>query len=75
VPTTPLTPSDYYVEATRLLSVAQSPGVDPGIQQTAALAAIASALLCSAPRRARRAERPARHAGNGLPPHLTWGDE
>jgi hypothetical protein len=70
VPTTPRTPSDYYREATRLLAVAQSPGVDPGIQQTAALAAIASALLCTAPRRARRAPHEPGHHGRSV--HDEW---
>ncbi|HEY3090747.1 MAG TPA: hypothetical protein VGJ59_22075 [Jatrophihabitantaceae bacterium] len=61
--TQPRTPQYHYTEAIRLLAVAQSPGVDPGIQQTAALVAIASALLCLAPRRARKQPEPpaARH--------------
>jgi hypothetical protein len=70
----PRTPQHHYAEAERLAEVAVSPGIEPGIQQTAALTAISHALLAAAPRRARRA--PARHAGgNGLPSHLTWGDE
>jgi len=67
VPTQARTPAEHYREAVRLVGVAQSPGVDPGIQQTAALVAIASALLAAVPRRARRVERPGRHAHGGSP--------
>jgi hypothetical protein len=39
------------------------------------LIAIAHAILTLSPRRARKIERQARHAGTALPPGLTWGGE
>jgi len=74
MPTQPRSPSEHYQEASRLLATAESPTVDPGLRDLSARLALAHAVLTLAPRRARRVERPARHAGNGLPPHLQWGD-
>jgi hypothetical protein len=65
----PRSPSEHYVEATRLLAAAES-SVTDGIQQTAALCAIGHALLAQAPRRARKApQQPARHGGS---PQTRW---
>jgi hypothetical protein len=62
-------PAQHYQQSERLLNaVEESP-------ETALLVAICHAILTLSPRGARRVERQARHASNGLPPHLTWGDE
>ena len=73
----PLTSAEHYAESLRLLRVAEDAAIDPGIRDLAARMATAHAGLTLSPRRARkRAPEPGRHAdGNGLPPHLTWGDE
>lgn len=47
-------PSDHYASAVRLLATAESPGVATDTAILAALCAIASTLLASAPRRVRR---------------------
>src|SRR5215475_6565878 len=61
-------PQEHYSESERLLRVAETSVVEQ-IQITTALLALAHAILTLAPRRARRVERQARHAGNGnLPP-------
>jgi hypothetical protein len=62
-------PSQHYEHAEHLLAAEPE---EPG---GALLAALVHALLAQTPRRARRVQRPARHASNGLPPHLTWGDK
>jgi hypothetical protein len=67
-------PAEHYADAERLLAAAES-SVTEQIQTRAALIAIADAVLTLSPRRARRVERPAWHAGNGLPPHLSCGDD
>jgi len=72
VPTQPRSPSEHYTESERLLRVAEDAAIDPGIRDLAARMATAHALLTLSPRKARRAALP-RHAGNGLPPHLSWG--
>jgi hypothetical protein len=74
VPTQPLRPAQHYIESERLLRVAETSAVEQ-IQHTTALLALAHAVLTLSPRRARRVERPARRCNNGLPPHLSWGDE
>src|SRR5262249_26260472 len=63
------------VAAVGLLTVAEDAAVDPGIRDLAARTAIAHAVLTLSPRTAPRFEPQPQHAGNGLPPHLTWGDE
>ena len=73
--TQPRSPQEHYAESERLLSVAEDAAIDPGIRDLAARMATAHAVLTLSPRRARRVERPARHAGNGLPPHLSCGDD
>jgi hypothetical protein len=76
VPTQPRTPQHHYAESERLLDVAESPSIDPGLRDLSARLALAHAVLTLSPRRARRVERQARHADNdGLPPHLGWGEE
>jgi hypothetical protein len=72
--TQPRSPSEHYQAAERLLGAAESSVIE-NIQISAALLALTHAVLTLSPRRARRVERQARHAGYGLPPHLTWGDE
>jgi len=63
------TQAQHYQQSERLIAAtAETP-------ENAPMLAVAHALLAQAPRKARRVERQARHAGNGLPPHLTWGDE
>jgi hypothetical protein len=74
VPTQPRSPSEHYAESERLLRVAETSVVEE-IQTITALLALTHAILTLAPRKARRVERQPRHAGNGLPPHLNWGDE
>jgi hypothetical protein len=74
VSSSPRSPAEHLQEAERLLAVAES-SVTDSIQSSAALIAIGHAILTLSPRKARRVERQAKHAGNGLPPHLTWGDE
>jgi hypothetical protein len=66
VATQPRSPSEHYIEATRLLAAAESPTVDQGLRDLSARLALAHAVLTLSPRRARRVERPARHA-NGSP--------
>ena len=74
--TQPRSPAEHYTESERPLRVAEDAAIDPGIRDLAARMATAHAVLTLSPRRARRADRPARHAdGTGLPPHLTWGDD
>jgi hypothetical protein len=70
----PLTVAQHYAESERLLRVAETSVVDE-IQTSTALLAVGHALLTLSPRKARRVERPARHASSGLPPGLTWGDD
>jgi hypothetical protein len=74
MPTQPQPPSAHYQAAERLLAVAEGSVVDT-IQSNAALIAVAHAILTLSPRKARRVARPAQHASNGLPPHLSWDDE
>jgi len=75
MPTQPRSPAEHYADAERLLAAAETSRTD-GIQQTDALIALGHAILTLSPRKARRPARLARHAdGNGLPPHLSWGDE
>jgi len=74
MPTQPRSPAEHYADSERLLAAAESSVTDQ-LQNTTALIALTHAVLTLAPRKARRGERQARHAGNGLPPHLTWGDE
>lgn len=75
MPTQPRSTSEHYAESLRLLAVAEDAAVDPGIRDLAARMATAHAILTTAPRRARkRASEPSRHS-DGLPPHLTWGDD
>ncbi|HEY3717452.1 MAG TPA: hypothetical protein VGL39_23250 [Jatrophihabitantaceae bacterium] len=75
------TPQHHYQEAERLARVAESVGTDPSIQQTAALAAVAHAVLALAPRRARRGKRvperpgPGRHAGGSLEQRWLFGGD
>jgi hypothetical protein len=71
---TPRTPAEHYAAAERLLAAAETSRTD-GIQQTDALIALGHAILTLSPRRARRVERPAKHAGGQLPPSLDWGDQ
>jgi hypothetical protein len=69
MPTKPRSPSEHYAEAERLIRATQeTPANGPTL-------AVAHALLCLAPRRARRVQQPRHTSGNGLPPHLTWGDQ
>ena len=78
MPTQPRSPAEHYTESERLLRVAEDAAIDPGIRDLAARMATVHAVLTLSPRRARRRDesRLPRHAdGNGLPPHLTWGDE
>jgi hypothetical protein len=75
VPTQPRSAQHHYSESERLLGVAESPSIDPGLRDLSAMLALGHAILTLSPRRARRVERP-RHAGNGtLPRSVTWGDE
>jgi hypothetical protein len=74
VPTEPQSPAEHYAAAERLVAAAESSTAEQ-IQTAIALIALTHAILTLSPRKARRAERPARHASNGLPTHLTWGDE
>jgi len=74
MPTQPHTPSDHYRDAERLLAAAES-SVTEQLQNTSALLALAHAVLTLSPRRARRVERPGRHANGGLPRNMEWGDE
>jgi hypothetical protein len=74
VTTQPRSPSEHYQAAERLLAAAET-SVTDGLQQSAALIAICHALLCAAPRRARkRPEPPAQHGGS---PQSRWlyGDD
>jgi hypothetical protein len=70
--TEPRSPAEHYAEAERLLAAAESSVAVAAEQmaEIAALAAIAHALLCSAPRRARR--RPEPPAQRGGSPHSRW---
>jgi hypothetical protein len=64
MPTEPRTPADHYREAERLIAAtAETPTSAP-------LLAVAHALLCAAPRRARRRPQPA--AGHGGSPQQRW---
>jgi hypothetical protein len=74
VSTQPRSPAEHYAEAERLAAAAES-SITEQIQNTTALIALVHAVLTLSPRKARRVERPARHASNGLPPHLQWGGE
>ena len=74
MPTQPRSAAEHYGDAERLLAAAES-GVTEHMQAASALIALTHAILTLSPRKARRVARPARHASNGLPPHLTWGDE
>jgi hypothetical protein len=56
-----------------LADVAET-SITDSIQSNAALLALVHAVLALAPRKARRVERSARHASNGLPSHLDWPD-
>lgn len=72
----PDTPASHYEQALRWLAIAESSGAEAEMRDLAAQIALALAVLTLSPRRARRASSPsARHADNGLRPHLTWGDE
>jgi hypothetical protein len=63
------TQAQHYQQSERLIAAtAETP-------ENAPMLAVAHALLAQALRKARRIERPARRPSNGLPPHLTWGDE
>ena len=73
VPTQPLSPAEHYAAAERLVAAAES-SITEEIQTASALIALTPAILTLSPRKARRVERPGRHASNGLPAHLTWGD-
>ena len=76
MPTQPRSPAEHYIESERLLRVAEDAAIDPGIRDLAARMATAHAVLTLSPRRARRRPpEPGRHTDNGLPPHLSWGDE
>ena len=72
ISTQPRSPAEHYNDAERLLAVAES-SVTEQIQHTSALIALTHAILTLSPKRARRGLP--RHAGNGLPPHLHWGEE
>jgi len=72
--TQPRSPAEHYADAEPLLAAAEG-SITERIQTASALIALAHAVLTLSPRRARRLERAARLAGNGLPPHLTWGDK
>ena len=72
----PRSPAEHYAESERLLGVAEDAAIDPGIRDLAARMATAHAVLTLSPRRARRGERQAPHAGNGnLPPSFRWGGD
>jgi hypothetical protein len=71
----PDTPASHYEQALRWLEIAESSGAEAELRDLAAQISLVLAVLTLSPRKARRVERQARHAGNGLPPHLTWGDE
>ena len=64
----------HYIDAERLLAVAESTGTDTSVQTVAALASIAHALLAGAPRRARRQHRDAGQHGqrHGGSPRDRW---
>jgi hypothetical protein len=62
-------PSDHYASAVRLLAAAESPGVATDTATLAALCAIASTLLASAPRRARRRDHESTPPSGGSPQH------
>jgi hypothetical protein len=65
----PSSPSDHYQAAERLLrATAETP-------ENSATLAVAHAVLCLAGRRARKVRQPRHSPGNGLPPHLGWGDD
>jgi hypothetical protein len=75
VPTQPRSAAEHYADAERLLAAAESSIIEQ-IPSTSALIALTHAILTLSPRRARRVERQARHAGTGgLPPSLSWGVE
>lgn len=67
MPTVPRSPADHYAEAERLLTVAESPTIDPGIRDLSALLVIGHALMAAAPRRARRQQRPPAARRHGSP--------
>ena len=69
----PRTAAEHHAESERLLRVAEDAAIDPGIRDLAARMATAHAVLTLSPRRSRK--RPAQHAGNGLPPAVSWGGE
>ena len=68
MPTQPRSSAEHYGDAERLLAATQETPAN------APLLALCHALLSTAPRRALRAP-PARHGNDGLPPHLSWGDD
>jgi hypothetical protein len=70
-------PSEHYTEAERLLATAESPTIDPGLRDLAAMLVIGHALLASAPRRARRRPEPPapRHGGNSPTERWLRGDD
>ena len=69
----PRSAAEHYAASERLLSVAEDAAIDPGIRDLAARMATAHAVLTLSPRRARKSS--AQHAGNGLPPAVSWGGE
>jgi hypothetical protein len=70
VPTQPRSPSEHYQHAERLLgAVEETP-------ESAPLLALVHALLCAAPRRARKAPPPpGRHTGGSPQSRWLFGDD
>jgi hypothetical protein len=69
--TSPQGPSAHYIDATRLLAVAESAGVDTDVARIAALAALGHAVLATvSPRTARRhrdaGQHGVHHGGGGV---------
>jgi hypothetical protein len=76
VSSSPRSPSEHYEQGERLQTVAERLSIDLSLRDLSALLVVGHALLALAPRRGSRAAGPPdRHTdGNGLPPHLSWGD-
>lgn len=68
MPTSPRTPAEHYAEAERILAALPRHGLDPAqLVVLEPLAAVAHAVLATAPRRARRAARHDQRTRGGSP--------